>query len=158
MAEDEAAAAAADRDIATDCTRTALKHAAAARAEAALGDLNANTPKDDEDIDDLKYHTSDRVNPNHDLHHAMLLHEVAAIINLHHHAPSVQNIRNLVHVILDLTDDNYKALQALARPTPRRRQVLPGGSHPLGQPGAQLFELALHGLRHQVVDRQHHLH
>jgi hypothetical protein len=38
----------------------------------------------------------------------MLAHEGAAVVNLHHHAAGVQNIRNLVHVILDLTDDNYK--------------------------------------------------
>jgi uncharacterized alpha-E superfamily protein len=38
----------------------------------------------------------------------MLAHEAAAVVNLHHHAAGVQNIRNLVHVILDLTDDNYK--------------------------------------------------
>jgi hypothetical protein len=38
----------------------------------------------------------------------MLVHEAAAIVNLHHHAISVQNIHNLVHIILDLTTDNYK--------------------------------------------------
>jgi hypothetical protein len=38
----------------------------------------------------------------------MLAHEADVVVNLHHHAAGVQNIRNLVHVILDLTDDNYK--------------------------------------------------
>jgi hypothetical protein len=38
----------------------------------------------------------------------MLLHEAAAVVNLHHHAAGVRNIRNLVHVILDFTDENYK--------------------------------------------------
>jgi hypothetical protein len=106
--EDEAAATASDRDAAADRARPALKHAAAARAEAALGYLDPNASKDDADTDDLMDHTSDRVNPDHDLHQAMLLHEAATIVNLHHHAASVQNIRNLVHVILNLTDDNYK--------------------------------------------------
>jgi hypothetical protein len=104
-AEDEAAAAAADRDTAANRTRAALKRAASAHAEAALGDPDA--PKDAADAD-LKDHNSDRGNPDHDLHQAMLLHEAAVIVNLHHHAAGVQNIRNLVHVIFDLTDDNYK--------------------------------------------------
>jgi hypothetical protein len=38
----------------------------------------------------------------------MLAHEAAAAVNMHHHATGVQNIRNLVHVILDLTYENYK--------------------------------------------------
>lgn len=38
----------------------------------------------------------------------MLQHEAAAVVNLHHHAAGVQNICNLMHVILDLTNDNYK--------------------------------------------------
>jgi hypothetical protein len=53
-------------------------------------------------------HDSDRGNPDHDLHQVMLLHEFAVVVNLHYHAAGVQNIRNLVHVIFDLTNDNYK--------------------------------------------------
>jgi hypothetical protein len=52
-------------------------------------------------------HVFDIAAPDDAFHQAMLVHEAAAA-NLHHHAAIVQNIRNLVHVILDLTDDNYK--------------------------------------------------
>jgi hypothetical protein len=107
-AEDEAATATTDRDVAANRARDALKHAAAARAEAALG--NPNTLKDDapDDLKDDAPDASNRGHPDHDLHQAMLLHEAATVVNLHHHATGIQNIRNLVHVILDLTDDNYK--------------------------------------------------
>jgi hypothetical protein len=88
-AEDEATTAAVDRDTSADRALAALQHASAARAEAALGDPDA--PKDDAD---LKDHASDRVNPDHDLHQAMLLHEATAVVNLHHHAAAVQNIRS----------------------------------------------------------------
>jgi hypothetical protein len=64
-AEDEAATAAADRDAVTNRAHAALKCAAVARAEAALGDPDA--PKDTADAD-LKDHDSDRGNPDHDLH------------------------------------------------------------------------------------------
>jgi hypothetical protein len=96
-AEQEAAAAARARD--------ALKRAAEARAEAALGDPDAAKRDGDGDASSL---ISDKVAPDDDLHRAMVVHEAAAVVNLHHHAASVQNIRNLVHVVLDLTDDNYK--------------------------------------------------
>jgi non-ribosomal peptide synthetase component F len=87
-------------DVAADRAHEALKHAALACAEAALGDP---------DIDrDNQSHVSNVVAPNVALPQAMLAHEVAAIVNLHHHAAGVQNIRNFVHVILDLTVDNYK--------------------------------------------------
>jgi hypothetical protein len=101
-AEEEAAAATAakERAAAADRARAALKRAAAARAEAALG-----APDDDRDA---ASHISDVAAGDVPLHQAMLAHEAAAVVNLHHHAAGVQNIHNLVHVILDLTDDNYK--------------------------------------------------
>jgi hypothetical protein len=104
-AEDEAAAAAAERAAAAARARDTLKRAATARAEAAADDPDAYDDKDNPPDADA---VSDRANPDHNLHHAMFLHEAAAVVNLHHHAASVQNIRNIVHVILDLTDDNYK--------------------------------------------------
>jgi len=41
------------------------------------------------------------------LHHAILAHEAAALVNLHAQAISVQNIRSLVHVLLDINAGNY---------------------------------------------------
>jgi len=41
------------------------------------------------------------------LHHAVLAHEAAALVNLHAQAISVQNIRSLVHVLLDINAGNY---------------------------------------------------
>jgi hypothetical protein len=37
----------------------------------------------------------------------MLQHEAAALVHLHAQATNVQNIRNLVHVVLDLAAGNY---------------------------------------------------
>jgi hypothetical protein len=105
-AKDEATATAAERDVVAEHAREALRRAAKARAKAARGDLDA--AKDGDDDADTGSYRSGRANPDHDLLQAMLLHEAAAVVNLHHHAAGFQNIRNLVHVILDLTDDNYK--------------------------------------------------
>jgi hypothetical protein len=41
------------------------------------------------------------------LHLAMLQHEAAALVHLHAQVTNVQNIRNLVHVVLDLATSNY---------------------------------------------------
>ena len=41
-----------------------------------------------------------------DLHHALLLHEAAAIVNLHAQAVAVQNIRSLIPIVLDVSG-NY---------------------------------------------------
>jgi hypothetical protein len=99
-AEEEAANTAKERDVAADRVREALKRAALVCAEAAHGDPDHNR--------DNKSHVSEVAAPDDALHQAMLAHKAAAVVNLHHHAAGVQNIRNLVHVILDLTDDNYK--------------------------------------------------
>jgi hypothetical protein len=100
QAEAEAATAAQERDAAAARARDALQRAAQARAEAALGDPDAKDPVDDKAA-------SDAAAPDEEFHQAMLSHEAAAVVNLHHHAASVQNIRNMVHVILDIADDNY---------------------------------------------------
>jgi hypothetical protein len=152
-AEDDDAAAAAERDDAADRAREALKRAAKARAEAALGDPDALNDGDPDA--DVASHGSGRAVRDHDLHQAMLIHEAAAVVNLHHHAAGVQNIRKPVHIILDLTTTTTSAgatssysssgstpWRTISSRTPQRR--LPG--------------LAPHGLRCQVVDLQHHLH
>lgn len=97
-AEDEAAAA--EWEAAADRAQ-----AAQVRNEAHLGDLDVDALKDDAPDADA---ASDRVIPDHDLRQTMLMHEAATVVNLHHHAASIRNIRNLVHVILDLTDNKYK--------------------------------------------------
>ncbi|CAN6168496.1 unnamed protein product [Urochloa humidicola] len=42
-----------------------------------------------------------------DVNDAMLLHEAAAVLNLHAQAVAVQNIRSLIPIVLDITADNY---------------------------------------------------
>jgi hypothetical protein len=61
----------------------------------------------DSDPEDSPSHASSPAAPDGDLHHAMLLHEAATVVNLHAQAVDVQNIRYLVHVVLDLTTGNY---------------------------------------------------
>jgi hypothetical protein len=107
-AEREAALAAQDHDDAAARVRAADTKAAAARAAAVAGDLDANR-------DDLDAHpyakVEDDAAPHHDtvdpLHLPMLQHEAAALVHLHVQATNVQNIRNLVHVVLDLAVGNY---------------------------------------------------
>jgi hypothetical protein len=78
-AEYEAAAAAAECDAAAAHARDALKRAVAARAEAAADDPYTYDDKDNPPDADA---ASDRANPDHNLHHAMFLHEAAAVVNL----------------------------------------------------------------------------
>ena len=73
-AEEEAAAAAKERDATAARARNAL-----ARAER---ECDAALPSDD----DTDYRDADGTPPDsgpRDLHHALLLHEAAAIVNLH---------------------------------------------------------------------------
>jgi hypothetical protein len=107
-AEREAALAAQERDDAAARVRAAHAKAAAARAATAEGDPDANR-------DDLDAHPDAKVEddaaPRHgaveSLYLAMLQHEAAALVHLHAQATNVQNIRNLVHVVLDLAAGNY---------------------------------------------------
>ena len=92
-AEKEAAAAALERD--------ALARAAKERALAAKGDPGGD--RDEEKEADAPSVDSD----GNALHHAVLAHEAAALVNLHAQAISVQNIRSLVHVLLDINAGNY---------------------------------------------------
>ncbi|XP_039780882.1 uncharacterized protein LOC120648211 [Panicum virgatum] len=61
-------------------------------------------PSDDED--DAKEDDNAGGGPS-DLHQALLLHEAAAIINLHAQAVAVQNILSLISVVLDVSSGNY---------------------------------------------------
>ncbi|XP_039827512.1 uncharacterized protein LOC120689272 [Panicum virgatum] len=79
QSEEEAAAAAKERDAA----------------------LPSDADTDDRDDDGTPPDSGPR-----DLHHALLLHEAAAIVNLHALAVAVQNIRSLIPVVLDVSG-NY---------------------------------------------------
>jgi hypothetical protein len=92
-AEQEAAAASAARDAAADRVRAALAKAAKARADAAVSVDPADPAGDDHEGDT-------------DISRAMILHEVAAVLNLHAQSVSVQNTRSLVPLVLD-TSGNY---------------------------------------------------
>ena len=48
-----------------------------------------------------------RSSDGNDLHSVMLQHEAAAVINLHAQAVDVQNIRSLIHSVLDIGTGNY---------------------------------------------------
>ena len=96
-AEAEAAAATKERDAAAAKIQAALDRAAAARAEA-----GAPTPPPQEQKDGGSPHLQ-----HHDFHSAMMLHEAAAVLNLHAQAVSIQNIRSLITTILDVNSGNY---------------------------------------------------
>jgi len=101
QAEEEAAAAVRDRDDAAARARAALDRAAKECAAAAASSPITESPGDD-DGDSPKPYAGKQ-----DLHDALLLHEAAAIMNLHAQAVSVQNIRSLVPIVLDSSEDNY---------------------------------------------------
>ena len=96
-AEQEDVATAQERDAAAQRTRDALARAARERALAAKGAPGAEKEEDAASVD----------SGGTALHHAVLAHEAAALVNLHAQAISVQNIRSLVHVILDINAGNY---------------------------------------------------
>jgi hypothetical protein len=84
-AEEEARAAASTRDV-------ALVHRSEATAAALApllheGDSSAPAPTD--------------------IHGAMLLQEVAALLHLHAQVVAVSNIRSLVHIVLDIDSGHY---------------------------------------------------
>nr|CAB3464295.1 unnamed protein product [Digitaria exilis] len=94
QAEQEAAAVAQEIDALAARQREALQRAAQARRAAAA---HRGGPEDD-------VHSQD---DDDDLNCAILRHEAAAVINLHAQAVGVQNIRSLVHPVLDLAANNY---------------------------------------------------
>nr|XP_034604633.1 uncharacterized protein LOC117864615 [Setaria viridis] len=91
--EAAAATAARDRDDAEARIREALALAAAARPE-------ANPASDDDSV----VHAD--ADDNLDAHRALLMHEAAALLQLHAQAAAVQNVRSLILVVLD-SDGNY---------------------------------------------------
>jgi len=91
------AAATKEWDAAAAKIQAALDRAAAARAEA-----GAPTPPPQEQKDGGSPHLQ-----HHDFHSAMMLHEAAAVLNLHAQAVSIQNIRSLITTILDVNSGNY---------------------------------------------------
>jgi len=94
-AEQEAAAAAQEQEAAAARARDALARAAAERKAAA--------PSDDEDGDDSSAVDSEPpATPD-----PLLLHEAAALLNLHAQAVAVQSIRSLVPVVLDVNSGSY---------------------------------------------------
>ena len=93
----QAARAAALQRAAAAKIQAALDRAAAARAEA-----GAPTPPPQEQKDGGSPHLQ-----HHDFHSAMMLHEAAAVLNLHTQAVSIQNIRSLIMTILDVNSGNY---------------------------------------------------
>jgi hypothetical protein len=98
-AEKEAQDAVLERDA-------AAAHACDTLARAEQERAAAGAPGADDD-DEPPSDEEDRTSNHHDLHQALLLHEAAAIANLHAQAIAVQNIRNLVLVVLDLNSGNY---------------------------------------------------
>ncbi|XP_039778489.1 uncharacterized protein LOC120645819 [Panicum virgatum] len=101
QAEEEAAAAVRDRDEAATRARAALDRAAKERAAAAASSPITESPGDDAGDSPKPYAGKQ------DLQDALLLHEAAAIMNLHAQAVGVQNIRGLVPIVLDSLADNY---------------------------------------------------
>ena len=101
QAEEEAAAAVRDRDEAAARARAALDRAAKERATAAASSPITESPGDDAGDSPKPYAGKQ------DLQDALLLHEAAAIMNLHAQAVGVQNIRGLVPIVLDSSADNY---------------------------------------------------
>jgi len=89
----EARAAVLNREAAEKRARDALARTAQERAAADAPDGDADPLSD--------------VSDPRDLRQALLLHEAAAIANLHAQAVAVQNIRALVPVVLDLNASNY---------------------------------------------------
>jgi hypothetical protein len=98
-AEREAADTTRERDAADVRIRDALARAAQARAAADLDD-DVGSHQSDLDADQHDLDTNPAVP---DARAALLIHEAAALINLHAQAVAVQNIRALVPVVLDIS-------------------------------------------------------
>jgi hypothetical protein len=86
QAEEEAAIARADRE----------------RALAAAAALQPSTP-----VESSAGGAASPAGGPADLHSALLLQEAAALLNLHAHAVTVNNIRSLVHIVLDVDSNHF---------------------------------------------------
>ena len=62
---------------------------------------------DDDDAQEPNGQSTASSTGGNDLHGAMLQHEAAAMINLQAQAVGIQNIRSLVHSVLDIATSNY---------------------------------------------------
>ncbi|CAO2169467.1 unnamed protein product [Urochloa humidicola] len=98
-AETESADAAKARDAAAD-------HASEAHLRATAAHAAADVPSSSDEVDGEPKENKD-AKVGDDLRHALLMHEAAAILNLHAQAVGVQNIRSLVPIVLDLNAGNY---------------------------------------------------
>ena len=99
-------AAAQECDAAAARARDAHARAARECAVAAEGDFDADRDRDARE-DENDNHDFDFDHGHNDLHHSALAHEAASVVNLHAQAISVQNIRSLIHIVLDLNTGNY---------------------------------------------------
>jgi hypothetical protein len=102
QAEQEVATAAQERDVAVEHVHAALARATRART------LTAQDATNDIPSDDAHSHISEPAGDAYrGLLDAILFHKAAAIVNLHSQVVVVQNIRSLIHVVLDLATNNY---------------------------------------------------
>jgi hypothetical protein len=97
QAEEEAANASKARDAAV--ARTERERA---RAAAAATALHPSTP-----VDSSAGGSASPAGGPADLHSVLLLQEAAALLNLHAHAIVVNNIRSLVHIVLDVDSNHF---------------------------------------------------
>jgi len=94
--ENEARMVAKERGAAVAHIQATLDRVAAARAATGLSPPPSNLPPKDP-----------KAPPQHDLHDTMLLHEAAAILNLHAQAISITNIQSFILTMLDINSGNY---------------------------------------------------
>jgi hypothetical protein len=73
-----------------------------ARAAAAAAALHPSTP-----VDSSAGGSASTAGGPADLHSALLLQEAAALLNLHAQAVTVNNIRSLVHIVLDVDSNHF---------------------------------------------------
>jgi hypothetical protein len=97
QAEEEAANASKARDAAV-----ARAERERARAAAAVAALRPSTP-----VDSSAGGSASPVGGPADLHSALLLQEAAALLNLHAQAVTVNNIRSLIHIVLDVDSNHF---------------------------------------------------
>jgi hypothetical protein len=97
QAEEEAANASKARD-----TTVARADRERARAATAAATLHPSTP-----VDSSAGGSASPAGGPTDLHSALLLQEAAALLNLHAQAVAVNNIRSLVHIVLDVDSNHF---------------------------------------------------
>jgi hypothetical protein len=93
QAEEEATNASKARDAAVAC---------AERERATAAALHPSTP-----VDSSAGGSASPAGGPVDLHSALLLQEAAALLNLHAQAVAVNNIRSLIHIVLDVDSNHF---------------------------------------------------